>query len=440
MLTGERGSLVDTGRIYVKAGNGGNGSISFRREKYIPFGGPDGGDGGNGGHVFFFATTRRNTLVDFRRKKKFLAEDGENGSGSNMYGKNGNDLIIEVPVGTIIYDANTEEVLGDLSNPGEAICVARGGSGGRGNVKFTSSVNQAPRIAESGVEGEERELYLELKMLADVALIGFPNVGKSTIISRISNAKPKIANYHFTTLVPNLGVVMIDSGLGYIVADVPGLIKGANEGYGLGHSFLRHVERCRLLVHVLDIAETEGRDFIEDYHDIREELKLYNESISHNQEIIVGNKSDVIPEDLLETRIKKFEEKTGKKIIPVSAVTGMNINEFKDILWKELKDKTSFLEKYNSKLELKLPKVEPLTVKAPEPTAFTVSKDQEGNYVVDGPYIKYYLEHMRNQNDPARSLIQKLEATNLTLKLLEAGIQEGDTVIINGKEYEFEDR
>lgn len=440
MLTGERGSLVDTGRIYVKAGNGGNGAISFRREKYVPFGGPDGGDGGNGGHVFFFATTKRNTLVDFRRKKKFLAENGEQGAGANMYGKNGNDMIIEVPVGTIIYDADTEEVLGDLSNPGDIICVARGGSGGRGNVKFTSSVNQAPKIAESGVEGEEREIYLELKMLADVALIGVPNVGKSTIISRISNAKPKIANYHFTTLVPNLGVVMIDSGLGYIVADVPGLIKGAHQGTGLGHSFLRHVERCRILVHVLDIAETEGRDFIEDYYDIRDEIKLYNEAISQNQEIVVGNKADVIQPDVLEQRMKKFEEETGKKIIPVSAVTGMNLNEFKTILWNELKEKTSFLEKYNSIPKLRKPKIEPLTVKAPEQNDFSVTVDSNGNYVVDGPYVKYYLEHMRNQNNPDRSLIRKLEGSNLTLKLLEAGIQEGDTVIINGKEYEFEDR
>ncbi|ACR80799.1 MULTISPECIES: GTPase ObgE [Kosmotoga] len=432
--TGE--SLVDTGKIFVKAGKGGDGAVSFRREKYIPFGGPDGGDGGNGGNVFIRATTSKNTLLEFQSKKKFEAEDGENGSGGKKYGKKGKDVIIEVPVGTLVYDAETGELLADLSSPGDIVCVARGGKGGRGNVHFATSVNQAPRVAEAGEPGEERKIYLELKLLADVGLIGFPNTGKSTIISKISNSKPKIANYHFTTLVPNLGVVKLSPEHGFIVADVPGLVKGAHKGAGLGHNFLKHVERCYLLVHVLDIAETEDRDFIQDYYDIRKELELHNEELAKKPEIVVGNKIDVLSDEEIEKRVKRFYDQTGKKILPISAIQGRNIDKLKWEMWEKIKTQKTFLKKTGVASQKKTPKVKPVSREAPDPSEFFIHKDSKGRYVVEGPAVDYYAEKFKVENQD-KFLLDKLEAGGLSERLRKMGAQEGDIVVIRGREYEY---
>ena len=437
MLANDQESLVDTGRIYVKAGDGGNGAVSFRREKYIPYGGPDGGDGGSGGHVFLRASNSRNTLYEFKHKRKFMAQDGENGGGSNMAGRKGRDLVILVPVGTIAYDAETGETLADLNRPGETVVLARGGKGGRGNARFTSSTNQAPKASENGEPGEELYVRLELKILADVALIGFPNVGKSTLISVVSNARPKIANYHFTTLSPNLGVVMATEFLGYIVADVPGLIKGAHQGIGLGHSFLRHIERCKILVHLLDIAQTEERDFVQDYFDIRYELEFYRTELLEKPEIVVGNKSDLLAPELLNERVKLFKEKTGKEILPISAATSRGVEDLKRLIWNVIGDSESFLNRLKVEEDLPLPVVEPVVYTAPEPENFKVEKDSRGRFVVSGPAVDFYFRKIKAQKFRDRFIMDKLEKGGLTTKLKNAGIEEGDTVVIDDREYVF---
>jgi GTP-binding protein len=437
MLTNDQESLVDAGRIYVKAGDGGDGAVSFRREKYIPYGGPDGGDGGSGGHIFLRASNSRNTLFEFKRKKKFLAPDGEGGSGSNMAGRKGKDQIILVPVGTIAYNAETGDILADLNRPGETIVLARGGKGGRGNARFASSTNQAPKAAENGEPGEELFVRLELKILADVALVGFPNVGKSTLISVISNARPKIANYHFTTLSPNLGVVMATEFLGYIVADVPGLIKGAHKGIGLGHSFLRHIERCKMIVHLLDIAQTEERDFIQDYRDIREELEFYKGELLSKPELVVANKSDLLTADELKERMSEFTRATGKVIIPLSAATGSGVEDLKKSIWSVIGNSESFLKRMKTEENLPLPAVEPIVYTAPNPENFQVVKDHMGRYVVSGPAVDFYLRKIRAHKFRDRFIMDKLEVGGLTLKLKQAGIEEGDTVVIDEREYVF---
>lgn len=439
MLVNDQESLVDTGRIYVKGGDGGDGAASFRREKYIPYGGPDGGDGGDGGHVFMRASNTRNTLYEFRHKKRFLAEDGKNGSGSNMAGKAGKDTVILVPVGTLVYEAETGEVITDLNKPGETVVLARGGKGGRGNARFASPTNQAPKAAEKGEPGEELFVRLELKILADVALIGFPNVGKSTLISLISNARPKIANYHFTTLSPNLGVVMASEFLGYIVADVPGLVKGAHKGVGLGHNFLRHIERCKALVHLLDVAQIEERDFIQDYTDIRHELEAYETKLAEKPEIIVANKSDLLSEELLRERLELFREETGKEIMAISAATGKGIEELKRAIWKLIGNSESFLERMNTNENSSLPSVEPIVHQAPDPGNFKVEKDSLGRYVVHGPAVDFYLRKIKAYKFKDRFIMDKLEKGGLTSKLKEAGIQEGDTVVLDEREYDFKE-
>ncbi|AKI96709.1 GTPase ObgE [Kosmotoga pacifica] len=429
-------SLIDTGRIYVRAGKGGDGAISFRREKFVPFGGPDGGDGGNGGHVFIRATTSKNTLSEFRRKRKFIAPDGENGSGSKMSGKNGESLVIDVPVGTQIYNAETGELIADLKEPGAIVCVARGGKGGKGNVHFATAVNQAPKMAEAGEPGEELFVKLELKLLADVGLIGYPNVGKSTLISVISNAKPKIANYHFTTLVPNLGVVKFGD-YSFIVADVPGLIKGAHKGSGLGHNFLKHVERCYLLVHLIDIASIDGRDFVQDYYDIRNELQLHNPELSKKPEIVVANKSDLLIPEELEKRLKYFKTATGKEILPISAATGFNIKELKSTLWNHIKGSKSFFENYRHRKEFKLPKVPPVSSRIPAIDEFKIKKIEENTFAVEGPAVDYYGRKIIMKEKPDTYLLELLEKGGLSAKLKKMGAKEGDTVILNGREYEY---
>jgi len=327
--------FVDQAKIHVKAGNGGAGCISFRREKYVPKGGPDGGDGGDGGDVILIADPQVHTLYDFHHQVHFRAENGKPGMGKKMKGKNGEDLILRVPVGTVIKDAETGEILGDLIEPEQTLVVARGGKGGRGNVHFATPVRQAPRIAEPGKPGEEKWLILELKLIADVGLVGFPNAGKSTLLSRISAAKPKIADYPFTTLEPNLGVVRLFDGNTFVVADIPGLIEGAHKGIGLGHEFLKHTERTRILLYMLDISK--GKKVVKDYQILKNELKLFNPRLLEKDYLIALNKIDLMsdPEKIRDI-IELFEEKDQGKIYPISAVTGQGVIELIYALWNKL--------------------------------------------------------------------------------------------------------
>jgi GTP-binding protein len=328
--------FVDEVDINVTAGSGGNGCLSFRREKYVPRGGPDGGDGGGGGSVYVTAIATKNTLVDFRYHPDFKARRGQHGQGSNRTGQTGDDLEITVPVGTLVYakDADQNHLLADLAEEGQRVLVARGGRGGRGNARFVSSTNRAPRRTEPGQEGETKQLHLELKLLADVGLVGFPNAGKSTLISRISAARPKIANYPFTTLTPNLGVVSLSGDRSFVVADVPGLIKGAHEGHGLGHQFLRHIERTKILLHLVDVSSASGRDPVEDFETIRDELRRFNPDVAAKPQIVAATKIDALDDP---SRLEELRRHVRKKRLPfvkVSAVSGDGLNELLEAVWR----------------------------------------------------------------------------------------------------------
>jgi GTP-binding protein len=320
--------FIDEAKIYVRSGRGGRGCVSFRREKFVPRGGPDGGDGGNGGDVILVAQRNVSSLLDHRYRQHYIAQNGEHGKGKNQHGKNAPPLIVPVPVGTVVKDFYTGEILGDMVEEGQTLVVARGGRGGRGNARFATSTNQAPRYAEPGEEGEERTLLLELKLLADVGIVGFPNAGKSTLISRISAARPKIADYPFTTIVPNLGVVRYNEGKTFVVADIPGLIKGAHEGAGLGIRFLKHIERTRLLIHLLDLSPLTGRNPIEDYHVLNEELMRYNPSLlKEKPQIIVPNKIDITEARERLKEVRDYFESKNMEVFPISAATGEGIKE-----------------------------------------------------------------------------------------------------------------
>ena len=314
--------FVDYTKILVKSGDGGNGAISFRREKYVASGGPDGGDGGKGGDVYFAVNPDANTLIDFRYNKKFKAENGKNGSGGHCYGKSGEDLYIKVPKGTVVKDASTGKILADLSEDNQQELILPGGKGGKGNSHFATSTRQAPRFAQDGEKGIEKELILELKLIADVGLVGFPNVGKSTILSQVTAARPKIADYHFTTLEPNLGVVSTKNNGSFVLADIPGIIEGASEGTGLGLQFLRHIERTRLLLHVIDVSGTEGRDPVDDFYKVNEELKTYSEKLSKRKQIIVANKADLLQSEDNFERLSKIAKEQNISIYKISAATG----------------------------------------------------------------------------------------------------------------------
>lgn len=329
--------FVDQAKIYVKAGNGGDGCVSFRREKYVPKGGPDGGDGGDGGDVILMADPQVHTLYDFYHQVHFKAENGRPGMGKKMKGRDGEDLILRVPVGTVVKDAETGEVLGDLVTPGQTLVVAKGGKGGRGNARFATPVRQAPRIAEKGTPGEERWILLELKLIADVGLVGFPNAGKSTLLSRISAAKPKIADYPFTTLEPNLGVVSLLEGGSFVVADIPGLIEGAHKGVGLGHDFLRHIERTRVLLYVLDITKKE--EVLKDYQVLKEELRLFNPRLLEKEYFIALNKIDTIADqEEIEKIVRLFPKEDQPKIFPISAVSGQGVVQLIYALWRKINE------------------------------------------------------------------------------------------------------
>ena len=404
--------FTDYVKIIVKAGDGGNGAVSFRREKYVAAGGPDGGDGGKGGDVYFEVDPDSNTLIDFRYKKKFNAENGNNGEGGHRYGKSGEDLTIKVPLGTIIKDASTGRVLADLSEKGEKELIMLGGRGGKGNSHFATSTRQAPRFSQQGEKGEEKELILELKLLADVGLIGFPNVGKSTFLSATTSATPKIADYHFTTLEPNLGVVKSEYGDSFVIADIPGIIEGASEGTGLGLQFLRHIERTRLLLHVIDVSGSEGRNPLEDFKIINSELKKYSEKLSKRKQIIVANKIDSMQDENLYKELYDFAQKEKIEIFKISAVTGEGIRELLNRVSKVLKElpKEELVEVENSKKIYEL-KDEP---------EFTIFK--EGKiFVVDGPAVQKVMRKVNIQDNESLHYFHKcLEELGVNEKLKQA--------------------
>ena len=420
--------FVDYTKIIIKSGDGGNGAASFRREKYIAAGGPDGGDGGKGGDIYFEANKDKNTLIDFRYNKKFKAGNGENGSGKNCYGKYGEDLTIKVPVGTVIKDAETGKVVADLSEEGQKELVLKGGRGGRGNMHFATATRQAPRFAEDGEKGEEKEVILELKLLADVGLLGFPNVGKSTFLSTVTEARPKIANYHFTTLEPNLGVAKVGND-SFVIADIPGIIEGASEGVGLGIQFLRHVERTRLLLHFIDVSGLEGRNPLEDYHAINEELKKYSEKLSKRKQIIVATKADIIQDEANYNELEKFAKDNNIEMYKISSVTGEGIQELLEKVVEELK----VLPKEE------LTDVEEKTVytlKEEEPS-WTIRKENE-TFVIEGKAVERLMGRINlSDNESMYYFHKKLRELGIEDKLKEMHVCEGDTVIIDGYELEW---
>ncbi len=330
--------FVDEAKIWVKAGDGGNGCVSFRREKYVPKGGPDGGEGGKGGDVYFEAVESRNTLLDFVGKHHWRAKNAENGQGKNMYGADGEDLVIQVPPGTLVYDTDLNLLLTDLNKAGMKVQICRGGKGGKGNKSFATSTNQAPRTAEPGKPGQERNLRLELKLIADVGLVGMPNAGKSTLLSRCSAARPKIASYPFTTLEPVLGIVELSGYRRFVMADIPGLIEGASRGAGLGHDFLRHIERTAIIVHILDIMPTDNSDPVDNYHAIRKELAQYSETLAGKEEVVVANKIDLDPDG---SKVKDLQDRLGRETVPISAATGQGIREVTELLWRRVQEQKS---------------------------------------------------------------------------------------------------
>ena len=412
--------FTDYVKIVIKSGNGGDGAITFRREKYVAAGGPDGGDGGRGGNIYFRVDPNANTLIDFRYTKKFKAQNGENGSGSNKYGKAGEDLYIDVPIGTIIKDAKTGKVVADLSKQGQIELVLKGGRGGKGNSHFATATRQVPRFAQAGEEGEEKEVILELKLLADVGLLGFPNVGKSTFLSRVTDARPKIANYHFTTIEPNLGVVKTKTGDSFVIADIPGIIEGASEGIGLGIQFLRHVERTRLLLHVIDVSGIEGRNPVKDYYTINEELKKYSEKLSKKKQIIVANKVDIMQDDTGFKELEKIAQKENLEIYKISGVTGEGVSELLDRVSSILKTlpKEEIVEEAEKKV---------YTLEEDE-NEFTVRKEGE-IFVVEGKAVNRLMGRINiDDNESMYYFQKKLKELGIEEELKKQGIREGDYV------------
>ncbi|MBQ2736430.1 MAG: GTPase ObgE [Clostridia bacterium] len=423
--------FIDKVKIYVKAGNGGNGCVSFRREKYVAKGGPDGGDGGHGGNIIFRIERGDNTLLSFRYKRKFVAEPGGDGAGAKFHGKNGEDVIIKVPNGTIIRDDKSGKILKDMSDCEDWIC-AKGGRGGWGNKHFATSTRQIPMFAKSGTKGEEWELSLELKMLADVGLVGLPSAGKSSILAAVSDARPKIADYHFTTLSPNLGVVRISEGAGFVMADIPGLIEGASDGAGLGHAFLRHIERCRLLLQVVDISCIEGRDPVDDIKTIDEELSKFSPELSVRPRIIVANKVDSLDRDTVD--VEKFEnyvKECGWELIYVSAYTGENTDELVSMVAKRLEELPP-LTIYESDYE---PEDKFISGDDHE---VTITKDSKGRYIVEGEWLFNLVGQVNFEDRESLMFFQRVLLKSGTIdKLREAGCKDGDTVSMYDFEFDF---
>ncbi|MFV0401746.1 MAG: GTPase ObgE [Oscillospiraceae bacterium] len=422
--------FIDLAKISVKAGDGGNGAVSFRREKYVAAGGPDGGDGGNGGSVIFVADRNLSTLVDFRYKRKFQAQDGQAGYGKRSSGKGGESLIIKVPKGTLVKEAETGRLLADISGD-DPVTIAKGGRGGWGNQHFATPTRQIPRFAKAGAPGERYDLVLELKLLADVGLAGFPNVGKSTLISAVSEAKPKIANYHFTTLAPVLGVVRVDEEKSFVMADIPGLIEGASEGIGLGHDFLRHIERCRLIVHVVDLSGVEGRDPIEDFETIRGELERFSPELAALPQMVAGNKTDIAEQDSID-RFKDYIEKLGLAFYPISAATKQGTRELVFAISGELEALPPIRE-----YEPELPDPEEILAKHASSRDFKVQVE-DGVYIVDAPWLEQILGSVNMDDYESLQYFQRvLRQSGIIDKLEELGIQEGDTVNILDFEFDY---
>ena len=427
--------FADRAKIYVRSGKGGDGHVSFRREKYVPNGGPDGGDGGKGGDVIFEVDEGLNTLTDFRHIRKYCAKNGEEGGKRNCTGRNGEDIIIKVPAGTVLREEESGRVVADMSGDCKRIVLLRGGQGGNGNQHYATSTMQAPKYAQPGQPAKELNLLMELKVIADVGLVGFPNVGKSTLLSRVTNAKPKIANYHFTTLNPNLGVVDLGEGAGFVIADIPGLIEGASEGIGLGHEFLRHIERTKVIIHMVDVAGTEGRDPIEDIHAINKELEAYNPNVANLPQVIAANKIDAIyAEDENEPiqRLKKEFEPKGIKVYPISAVSGQGLKELlyevNDMLSKLDDAPIIFEPEYNPDEELTFVN-EPFTV---------IYDEEEDEYVVEGPRIEKMLGYTNLESEKGFAFFQRfLKETGILKQLEELGIEEGATVRMYGLSFDY---
>ena len=422
--------FIDKARIFVKAGNGGNGAVSFRREKYVPAGGPDGGDGGRGASVIFEVDNDLRTLMDFKYQRKYVATPGGDGSKKRQAGKNGEDLVLKVPAGTIIRDEASGKIIADLKHEGDRAVVARGGRGGKGNQHFANAVRQAPNFAKSGTDGEERWVILELKMIADVGLLGFPNVGKSTFLSVVTAAKPKIANYHFTTLTPNLGVVQTKFGDSFVLADIPGLIEGAAEGIGLGHDFLRHVERTKVLIHIVDISGLEGRNALEDFDAINGELKLYNEKLSTRPQVVVANKIDILEDESVYEEFKTTLEERGYKVFKMSAATREGIDDVIAYVSQVLKDAEEI--EFVSEDELYVPELDDA-----EEEGLQV-EIEDGVYVVTGKSLRRIMYSVNFEDMESIQFFQKtMESQGVFDKLREMGIEDGDTVKIYDIEFEF---
>ena len=423
--------FTDYTKIIIKSGDGGNGAATFRREKYVAAGGPDGGDGGKGGDIYFTVDKDKNTLIDFRYNKRYKAGNGQNGSGNHCNGKYGEDLYIKVPIGTVIKDAETNKVIADLSKPGQTELILQGGRGGRGNSHLETPTRQDPRFSEDGDKGEEKEVILELKLLADVGLLGYPNVGKSTFLSKVTEARPKIANDHFTTLEPNLGVVKTKSGDGFVIADIPGIIEGASEGVGLGLQFLRHIERTRLLLHFIDVSGQEGRNAVEDFNTINAELKKYSEKLSTRKQIIVATKIDAMQDDTNLKELEKLAKKEKIELYKISAVTGEGVQELIDHVSKILKDlpKEDLFE-YEEKI------VYTLKDKEQEWTA-----RKEGDiFIVEGRAVDRLMGRINIEDNESMYYFHKcLKNMGIDDKLKELGICDGDTVLISDWELEWQE-
>lgn len=422
--------FIDKARLIVQSGSGGDGMVAFRREKYVPRGGPSGGDGGRGGSVFVRAVSNMNTLMDFRRHRKFAAKNGQNGGAKNMFGKSADDVVIKVPLGTMVYDANTNELLADLTHEGQETLLVKGGRGGLGNQHFATSAVRAPTYAEKGEPGEMKEIRLELKVLADVGLLGFPSVGKSSLIRKVSGARPEVAAYHFTTLVPHLGVVELSPDRTFVMADIPGLIEGASQGVGLGHDFLRHVERTRLLIHVLDASGSEGRDPLADFHIINNELELYSEELPKKKQIVAGNKIDLIQDEGKLDALKKAIEAEGYEFFPICTLTGEGIRPLMERVWQVLQEVPPMPEFTPDKtIVYDVPKEE-----------FTIT-EEDGVFYVKGKRVEK-LVNMTDFDDTfsLRRFDRAWKFMELDKMLRKAGIKEGDTVDLYGVEFTYAEK
>ncbi|MDO4317073.1 MAG: GTPase ObgE [Lachnospiraceae bacterium] len=425
--------FADTAKIYIRSGNGGDGHVGFRRELFVAAGGPNGGDGGRGGDLIFEVDEGLNTLNDFRFIRKYCAQDGQCGGNNNCSGRDGEDMVIRVPEGTVIKEANSGKVIADMSHENRRVTLLKGGRGGKGNQHYATPTMQVPKYAQPGQKGKELEVILELKVIADVGLVGFPNVGKSTLLSRVSNARPKIANYHFTTLNPNLGVVNLEGTDGFVIADIPGLIEGASEGVGLGHEFLKHVERCKVIIHLVDAASTEGRDPAEDIAKINQELAKYSETLAKKPQIIAANKMDIFTPEEQEIALSLLRQELGEdaRIYPISAVSGQGV---KELLYAAY----AMLQQTEEKPIIFEREFFPETMD-PQEEPYTVSYDMEESvYVVEGPRIERMLGYTNLDSEKGFEFFQNFLKTNGILEELEAlGIQDGDTVRMYGLQFDY---